>query len=136
MSSASWELQKAVFSKLSGDAPVTALLGANRIYNDVPRAAVLPYVTLAGSAIRDWSTGSEDGHEHVLTIGIWSRANGEREVHRVLSAIEDALHDHDLALENHHLVNLRAEFSEVRRDADGETSRGTLRLRAITEPRL
>jgi hypothetical protein len=32
------------------------------------------------------------------------------------------------------LVNLRHEFSEVRRDADGETSRGLVRFRAVTEP--
>lgn len=134
MTCASFELQKAVFSKLAGDAQVTALLGGARIYNDVPRGAALPYITIGDSTVRDWSTGSEGGHEHLLSILVWSRANGEREVHRILSAVEAALDDAPLTLPGFRLVNIRHEFSEIRRDADGETSRGVMRLRAVTEP--
>lgn len=134
MTSTSFELQKALVAKLSSDAGVTTLLGGARIYNDVPRGAALPYVTIGESIVRDWSTGSEGGHEHLLSIIVWSRAKGEREVHRILSAIEAALHDAALPLNRARLINLRHEFSEIRRDADGETSRGLMRLRAVTEP--
>ncbi|MCU0955091.1 MAG: DUF3168 domain-containing protein [Hyphomicrobium sp.] len=134
MMSAGFELQKAVFAKLAGDAQVLALLGGARIYNDVPRGARLPYVTIGESTMRDWSTDSEGGHEHFLSILVWSRANGEREVHQILSAIEVALDGTALSLPGFRLVNLRHEFSEIRREADGETSRGLMRLRAVTEP--
>lgn len=134
MSSASWELQKAVFAALSGDATLASLLGGARIYDEVPRGAALPYVTLGETSLRDWSTGSEEGHEHILTLSVWSRANGEREVHQILARIDAVLHDAALAPGGVRLVNLRHEFSEVRRDPDGETSRGLLRFRAVTEP--
>lgn len=133
MSSVSLELQKAVFQTLSVDAGLTGLLGGSRIYNDVPRGAALPYVTLGESTVRDWSTGSDEGHEHLLTISVWSRANGEREVHQILAAVEAALDDAALTVVGARLVNLRHEFSEIRRDVDGETSRGLMRLRAVTE---
>jgi hypothetical protein len=133
MSSVSLELQKAVFQTLSVDAGLTGLLGGTRIYNDVPRGAALPYVTLGESTVRDWSTGSDEGHEHLLTIAVWSRANGEREVHQILAAVEAALDGAALTVAGARLVNLRHEFSEIRRDADGETSRGLMRLRAVTE---
>jgi hypothetical protein len=133
MSSVSLELQKAVFQTLSADGGLTALLGGSRIYNDVPRGAALPYVTLGESTVRDWSTGSDEGHEHLLTIAVWSRAYGEREVHQILAAVEAALDDAALTVAGARLVNLRHEFSEIRRDADGETSRGLMRLRAVTE---
>lgn len=131
--SVSLELQKAVFQTLSVNGALTALLGGARIYNDVPRGAALPYVTLGESTVRDWSTGSDAGHEHLLSIQVWSRANGEREVHQILAAVEAALDDAALTVAGARLVNLRHEFSEIRRDADGETSRGLMRLRAVTE---
>lgn len=133
MTSASLELQKAVVAALTADGGLTALLGGPRIYNDVPRGAELPYVTLGESTVRDWSTGTDDGHEHLMTVSVWSRANGEREVHQILAAIEAVLHDAPLPMTSVRLVNLRHEFSEVRRDADGETSRGLARFRAATE---
>ena len=45
-----------------------------------------------------------------------------------------ALHDQPIAVADHRLVNLRHEFSEARRDADGETYHGIVRYRAVTEP--
>lgn len=134
MSGPSLELQQAIHAALSADAGLTGLLGGPRIYNEVPRGAELPYVTIGESTVRDWSTGSEDGHEHFLTIMAWSRANGEREVQRILAAVDAVLHDAALTVSGVRLVNLRREFSEVRRDSDGETSRGLLRFRAVTEP--
>lgn len=134
MTSVSFELQKAMFETLTANSALTALLGGSRIYNDVPRGAALPYVTIGESTLRDWSTGSEDGHEHLLTVLVWSRANGEREVHQILTSVEAALDDAPLTVAGARLVNLRHEFSEVRRDADGETSRGLVRFRAVTEP--
>lgn len=134
MPSASLALQKSIFSTLTADAAVLAILGAPRIYDDVPQRTALPYVTLGQTVARDWSTGTEDGCEHLLTLHVWSRAEGRREVHELMSAVKTALHDHLLALEGHRLVNLRHELSEARRDADGETYHGIVRLRAVTEP--
>ena len=37
-------------------------------------------------------------------------------------------------LTGHRLINLRHEFSEARRDPDGETTHGIARFRAVTEP--
>ena len=133
MSSASLELQKAVFATLSGNAALVALLGGAKIYNDVPRGAALPYVTIGESTVRDWSTGDDEGHEHLLTILVWSRANGEREVHQIISAVEAVLDQAAPTVAGARLVNFRHEFSEIRRDADGETSRGLMRFRAVTE---
>jgi hypothetical protein len=44
------------------------------------------------------------------------------------------LHDQPLTLVDHDLVNLRHEFSEARPDPDGDTYRGIVRYRAVTEP--
>lgn len=133
MASAGFELQKAVHAALSADAALTALLGGAHVYDDVPRGASYPYVTFGQSTERDWSTGSEDGREHLLTLHVWSRARGHKEAHLVMSAIRNVLHDVALSLTDYHLVNFRHEFQDAIREPDGETYHGVVRYRAVTE---
>jgi Protein of unknown function (DUF3168) len=129
-----WPLQQSVFATLSADAALTALLGPGRVLDDVPQATPLPYVTLGRIASQDWSTGSEDGTEHLFTVNVWSGARGKKQTHEILGAIRAALHDQPLTLAGHSLINLRHQRSEVRRDPDGETIHGVARFRAVTEP--
>jgi hypothetical protein len=134
MSNSGWALQQSIYATLASDAAVLTLLGGPRIYDDVPQGAAFPYLTIGQSTLRDWSTGSEDGHEHTLTLHVWSREKGRKQTHALMGAVHDALHDRDLALEGHRLVNLRHELSEARREPDGDTYHGIVRYRAVTEP--
>jgi len=133
MSSAGFALQKAIFEKLTSDAPTLAALGGPRVYDDAPARTEFPFVTFGQSSERDWSTGSDEGYEHLVTLHVWSRARGSREAEQVIAAARAALHDQDLTLSGHRLINLRHEFSEARRDSDGETFHGIARFRAVTE---
>jgi hypothetical protein len=110
------------------------MLGGARIYDDAPQGAAFPFITLGQSVVRDWSTGTEDGAEHDLTLHVWSRAGGKKQVHEILEAIRAVLHDQPLMLADHHLINLRNEFCEARLDPDGDTFHGIVRYRAVTEP--
>lgn len=129
--SASRELQKGIYETLAGNPSVTRLLGGTNIYKDVPQNADYPYLTFVQSVARDWSAGSDDGLEHILTLHVWSRADGKKETHEIIKAIREALHDGSVPVSDHHLVNLRHEFSEARRDPDGETYHGIVRYRAV-----
>ena len=132
--SPSWSLQQSVFAALSADAALTALLGPGRIFDDVPQGTALPYVALGRTTAQDWSTGSEDGTEHLFTVHVWSGATGKKQAHEILGAVRAALHEQPLAVAGHSLINLRHQHSEIRRGPDGETIHGTARFRAVTEP--
>jgi hypothetical protein len=132
--SPAFALQQSIFAALSADSAVTALLGANRVYDDVPQGSALPYLTLGQASARDWSTSTETGTEHAFTVHVWSKARGKKEAHEILSAVRAALHDQPLTLDGHRLINLRHESTDIRRDPDGETIHGTARFRAVTEP--
>lgn len=134
MASASWALQQAIYAALTGNSALTTLLGGARIYDDVPGSAAFPYVTLAPGVERDWSTGSDAGTEHAVTLHVWSRGAGRKEAAAIMDALRAALHEAALMLTGHRLINLRHESSEVRRDADGVTQHGIVRFRAVTEP--
>ena len=134
MASAGWDLQKAVYAALAADATLTTLLGSAAIHDAVPQNAAFPYVVIDQTQIRDWSTGTEPGAEHMLMLHVWSRHAGKREAYEIADAIRAALGGAMLSLEEHRLVNLRHQYSELKRDEDGETQHGVLRFRAVTEP--
>lgn len=134
MASAGWDLQQAVHAALSGDAALLALLGGAKIYDGAPQDAAFPYVVIDQMQQRDWSTGTEAGAEHMLMLHVWSRYGGKKEAHAVADACRAALEGALLTLAGHRLINLRHQYSELKRDADGETQHGVLRFRAVTEP--
>jgi Protein of unknown function (DUF3168) len=134
MPSSSHALQHAIFSALSANTQLTTVLGAARIYDQVPQPAEYPYVTFGQSSVRDADVALSAGDEHVVTLHVWSRARGRAETHAVIDQLRAALHDQSLSLIGHRLINLRHDFSEARRDPDGETIHGIVRLRAVTEP--
>ena len=56
---ASVALRAAVHDALIADAGLVSVLGGPRVYDEAPRGAVFPYVTLGESRIANFSAGSE-----------------------------------------------------------------------------
>jgi hypothetical protein len=133
MTHPSLALQQALVAALLADAALGALVG-DRIYDAAPRDVAFPYVRVGRTTVADWSTGTEAGAEHRLTLDVWSRERGKRQCYEIMEAIEAVLHDAALTLDDHALVNLRLELTETRRDADGITFHAAMRFRAVTEP--
>ena len=134
MPSASAALRAAIHDALTADGALTALLGGPKVFDEVPRGAAFPYVTLGEARVTDFSTGTEPGEEHQITLHAWSRQGGHREAHLISGALLQALDDAPLALADHRLVNLRFATADVRRETDGRTYHALVRFRAMTEP--
>lgn len=132
--SAAAALRAAVHDALVADATLVAVLGGPKIYDEPPRAAAFPYVTLGEARIADFSAGGEPGEEHQLTLHAWSRQGGHKEAHVIAGALLQALDDAPLTLADHALVNFRFAVADVRREADGRTYHALVRFRAVTEP--
>jgi Protein of unknown function (DUF3168) len=133
---ASAALRAAVHDALTADAALVNILGGPKVYDEPPRAAAFPYVTLGEARLADFSTGTEPGEEHQLTLHAWSRQGGHKEAHLIAGALLQALDDAPLALADHQLVNFRFSVADVRREADGRTYHALVRFRAVTEPDL
>ena len=131
---ASAALRAAVYNALLADSALASLLGGAHVYDEVPRGAAFPYVTLGEARVSDFSAGSEPGAEHQITLHAWSRHGGHKEAHLIAGALLQALDDAPLGLTDHRLVNLRFAVADVRREADGRTYHAVVRFRAMTEP--
>jgi hypothetical protein len=134
MSTAAVALRAAIHDALVADGPLNSVLGGPKVYDEPPQSVVFPYVTLGEARINDWSTGTESGEEHQLTLHAWSRQGGHKEAHAVAGALLQALDDADLTLDQHRLINLRFALADVRRESDGRTYHALVRFRAVTEP--
>lgn len=100
-------LQAAVFTALSGDAGVTALVGGG-IYDALPSGA-LPglYVALGAEKARDLSSKTTGGALHDLAVDIHGDVSGFQSVKAVAAAVCDALIDADLPLNRGVLTRLQ-----------------------------
>ena len=134
MTTATAALRAAVHDALVADTGLTSVLGGPNVFDEPPRAASFPYVTIGEARIADFSTGTEPGEEHQLTLHAWSRQGGHREAHLIAGALLQALDDAPLTLTGYQLVNLRFALADVRREADGRTYHALVRFRAVTEP--
>lgn len=127
-------LQAAIFSRLASDAPLVDLLMGEFIYDDVPPKKEPPYIVFAESTHNDWSTGTEMGMEHFVSMNVWSSQNGRKEALVISQQIQNALSQMDEEIEGHHLVNFSHEITEVERDEETEFFVSKLTFRAVTEP--
>ena len=131
---ASVALRAAVHDALMADAALVTVLGGPKVYDEPPRNAAFPYVTLGEARIADFSAGGEPSEEHQMTLHAWSRQGGHNEAHTIAGALLQVLDDAALTLTDHHLVNFRFTTADVRREADGRTYHALVRFRAVTEP--
>ncbi|RFC64223.1 DUF3168 domain-containing protein [Fulvimarina endophytica] len=127
------ELQKSIFRTLTADPGLTGLLGGPKVFDRRPERAAFPYLTLGRTAVVDWSTGTEDGSEHILTLHVWAKGGGKQETYAIMDRVSETLNDAALPLEGHHLVNLQLQFAEARQEPESATYHGILRFRAVTE---
>ena len=133
MTAATFDLQEAVFAALKADLALVEALGGAKFHDLTPADLSFPYVTFGRTSTYDWSTGTEAGSEHFFTLHVWSKHKGRKEALQLMELVRAALHERDLALAGHQLVNLRLEFSDMRYDEDLAVYDGSLRFRAVVE---
>lgn len=126
-------LQAAVIEAMRNDPGVTALIGA-RSYDRPPDNAVHPYVTLGpADAFEDDAEGIT-ALEVTQQIDVWSLyQGGQSEARRVADAVRKALHNHETALADGTLVDMRVTAVRVMADPDGVTSHGVVTIQALVD---
>ena len=135
VSSASWEVQKAIINRLTADTAIQNLVGnPARVFDYATESVDFPYIEYKENSTQEWDTDLDIGKEHTISLNVWSRAEGSKETWLILRAIESSLQDFtSLTLNDHNHVNMRFLFSDLVRDPDGQTYHGIAQYRIITE---
>jgi hypothetical protein len=133
----SWPLQQGVFQLLGNDPAVTAHVGG-RIYDAPlpPEAEAEPdgvYVTLGDETVRDWSTATDHGAQHLLTVAVHAPRRGFAAAKQAAGAISDALLSGAIGMSRGRVVLVRFVGARTRRTEGGALRRIEMRFRVTAE---
>ena len=127
-------LLSAVHARLASDQAVVAAVGSQGIRDRLLPRMQLPAVILSEVETRDYSTATEEGFEHILTLEIWAAAEGRRQAQEIAALVRSSLQDADLTLaDGGTLVSLSHQTSRSRREPKTKLSIVEMRFRAVTE---
>lgn len=135
MSDFAYPVQTAVYSRL------TSVVSSATIYDDVPRLsngqpdANFPYIVIGDDDLQSWDTDDTLGATVVITLHIWSRYQGKKEVKQVMQDIYSALNRQagNLSATGYRFVDSLHDFSTVMDDPDGATRHGVCRYQITVE---
>jgi hypothetical protein len=127
-------IQAAIVAALAGAQAVTALLadGANGIKDDVPENYTgFPYVEVGEWSVVQEDASLSDGYDATLTLRIWSRGGGQKQVHQIFGVMRPVLHMQTFTVEGFGTVITQLVGFVTFKPADGITYPGTVRVGVI-----
>ena len=128
----SFELQKAIFSRLNGGSIVDeqdqAITG---VFDDVPEGSAYPYVVIGEETATNIGTKDKDMHEYTQTIHVWSQYRGLKEIKEIMEQIYTLLNDYSITVSGASAISLRHEFQTTLTEGDGLTRHGVMRFRVV-----
>nr|CAD6421040.1 hypothetical protein REQ54_02178 [Rhizobium sp. Q54] len=131
--SAANALLAAIHARLSSDAALSGLIGPDGIRDRLLPRPALPAIVFGEVETRDYSTGTEAGEEHRLTLEVWSEAAGRRQAEEIAHRVRVLLHGVSLLLAGHALVSLLHLRTRTRRQTKTALFEAQLLFRAVTE---
>lgn len=126
------DLQTAIFDTLSAALSVP-------VYDAVPQAVdsgdddAFPYVTIGDDSLGEFDTDTSIGFDTDVTVHVWSRYRGRREVKEIQQSIYDAIHLQPISVPGSHFVMALFQSATSFMDADGITRHGVTIFRIVTE---
>lgn len=132
-----WPLQEALYQRIAADPACTQHFGA-RIYDaplpfgveDEPDGV---YLILGDEEVSDWSTATDEGAVHVLTLAIHAPRRGFADAKRAAADVSDLLLGAEWTLSRGRVVNVRFVSARTRREDASSLRRIEMRLRFVLE---
>lgn len=128
------EVQAAIYAVLSNDTVLTGMLGGSHIFDAVPAGQAPPYLVFGPATYRDWSTGTESGLEHELSLIVWTEPNGRKQAMEIAEQVLIALASLPQSLAENTMVNFTHTLTTAQLDRREQAFRVALNFRAVTEP--
>lgn len=89
MQTSQWELQKALYIRLTNDTNLMNVITG--VYDKVSSEAVKPYITIGHATVTPHATKSSYGENVVATLDVWSDYPGKKETIDIFNLILSAL---------------------------------------------
>ncbi len=126
-------LRIAIRNQLQADAALINRMGSSFVYDEAPPSAQKPFIAFSAVRSRDWSTSTDAGSEHFVSLEIWSTHHGVGECLDIAALVVDALVEAPLLMSGRKLVLLHQTALETVRRDRGRLVAARLTLRALVD---
>lgn len=127
MGSPAGPLQTAVYARLTADATLMALV--TKVGDNIPDEQAYPYVVIGEETEVPEDTMGRTGRNLTITLHIWSRYPGMKEVKEIKSRLDDLLDRWSPTVTGWNATELLFDFFDTLRDPDGITRHGVVSYR-------
>lgn len=122
------EFIKAIHSRLTGNAGLTAVVAAERIGNHIKDDAAFPHIDWRLENVEDGEDKSAESYRGQLILEVFSDYRGDLEVYQIQGLIRSALAT-TMTVTGANQYLLRFESIDVTTDGDNRTRQGTISYR-------
>lgn len=126
-----YNLQKAIYEKLTGDSSLMAIVSG--VFDYPPQSALFPFVTIGNIHSSDISNLASDVMAYSCDVSIYSREAGHKQTADIMEIIYGLLHNRNVSISGKTLVVVRCESSSIGLENDGLTYQGIMRLKVILQ---
>lgn len=131
------ETQKAIYTLLSSDAALMALLGQvateQKVFDFIPDNTAFPYIQLQIKPWTDRGSHQTEGFTCVLTIHVWYQelGRGDLQVQNIQARVDQLLHTQDVCITGWNVLGLRRTMSDILTDPDNVTKHGIQQFKLL-----
>ena len=134
MTDAFFAVQQAIYNTLAASSEMQAQLGNPPcVYNHVPPNPLYPYVAFGAIAAKPFDDIDRTGFTQTVTLDIWSRYRGTKEVKDIAQAIYDTLHRATLTVSGEVFISCEFVSADITVEGDGLTYHGETRYSVVTQ---
>lgn len=133
MSLAALGLRQAIHALLSADAALLAMTGAGKLLDRPAQGTALPFILHGLARTEDYSTATEAGEEHFLSLDIWTDTGGQKRGLEIAARIHALVDNASLNPPGVVLVSLSYLGTRCRREARSRAIVCEVQFRAVTE---
>lgn len=133
------QLQAAIYTRLSTDAALVALLsqayGVPAIFSDVQQPAdagavnLFPFITYAVTSLTPFDTDDAAGGNAIVQVDVWARSKETATINAIADAVDTRLRRQPLAVSGHITTELVSATTSD--DPDGSTKRALMLFRVL-----
>lgn len=128
---ASLGIQSAIFTKLSGDSTLMALVTG--VYDSLPANTPYPYAVIGEDTEVAWNALTKIGREVTVTIHIFSQEAGMKQAKTIASRITSLIERQTLSASGITTVSSKLDLALFFTDPDGITRHGVVRFRFLAQ---
>lgn len=128
------ELQGALVAALLADAPLTAVLGGDAVFDAPPKGAVVPHVVIVRHDVLPRDGDETPGHDHRLLLHCRHDQPSRKAVLEIADLVVGLVLSADFSTAELLVTHVQHDRTDTAIDADTSAARAAIALRILTEP--